>query len=126
MPLQVNEKIFVGKREHLTPENVQKLKIDQILVSSDQLLQTIVNNNIDRDRISLIAKFENFDELLNEFDKEKRSLIVCETCKTESLIFAAKLLAKFYGQTPAKSLEIIKTTKSQIILGSHHLSLLEI
>jgi len=126
MPLQIHEKIFVGKKEQLTLENVGKLKVDQIFVNTDEMFKIISEGPIGQED-SKFSKFEISDDSLMEgFDPEKRSLIICETCKTNSLIFAAKLLTKFYGLTSRKSIETIRTTKSQTIFGSDQLTLLKI
>ena len=87
MPLQIHEKIFVGKREQLTLENVGKLKVDQIFVNTDEMFKAISEGQIGQ-KVSKFAKFDIYnDSLMEGFDPEKGSLIICETCKTNSLIF---------------------------------------
>ena len=87
MPLQIHEKIFVGKKEQLTLENVGKLKVDQIFVNTDEMFKAISEGQIGQ-KVLRFSKFEiSNDSLMEGFDPEKRSLIICETCKTNSLIF---------------------------------------
>lgn len=96
MPLQIHEKIFVGKKEQLTLENVGKLKVDQIFVNTDEMFKTISEGPIGQ-KVSKFSKFEIPDDFLMEgFDPEKRSLIICETCKTNSLIFVRDFNFNFY------------------------------
>ena len=96
MPLQIHEKIFVGKKEQLTLENVGKLKVDQIFVNTDEMFKTISEGPIGQ-KVSKFSMFEIPDDFLMEgFDPEKRSLIICETCKTNSLIFVRDFHFNFY------------------------------
>ena len=96
MPLQIHEKIFVGKKEQLTLDNVGKLKVDQIFVNTDEMFKIISEGPIGQE-VSKFSKFEISDDSLMEgFDSEKRSLIICETCKTNSLIFVRDFHFNFY------------------------------